>query len=489
MARRESKKRIQRVLTLADLIEGLGGSRLAGLEMPITPVLDSRKAGPGTVFFAFRGEQVDGHAFVADAFARGAAAAVVDADVLLEGDFAGAPVLRIGETPAGATVLTTPLLLRVPDVLKGLQQAAAFWRQQFEVRVIGITGSVGKTTTKEVVARVLQRRYHVLHSTGSYNNEIGLPLTLLQLTAEHEVVVLEMGMYERGDIRSLAEIACPQVGILTVVEPVHAERAGTLEDIALGKRELVEALPPAPEGIAILNYDDPRVRAMAEVTQARVFTYGLDSKAELWADEVQGLGLDGIRARLHYGQERLYVRAPLLGRHSVHTVLRVAATGLALGLSWQEIIEGLQAPGAQLRLVSAQGPRGALVLDDTYNSSPPSALAALNLLEDLDGRKIAVLGDMLELGEYEEEGHLKVGCRAADVAAQLVAVGPRGALIARGARLCGMTPERVHEVANNEDAIARLLAVLEPRDVILVKGSRAMHMEDIVSALSRAAEA
>lgn len=489
MARRSNKKQSQRVLTLADLIEGLGGGRLPGLEMPVTLALDSRKAGPGTVFLAFRGERVDGHAFVADAFARGATAAVVDADVPLEGEWAKAPVLRIGESADLAAAPTTPLILRVPDVLKGLQQAATFWRQQFKVRVIGITGSVGKTTTKEVLARVLQRRYRVLHSTGSYNNEIGLPLTLLQLTSEHELVVLEMGMYVRGDIRSLAEIARPQIGILTNVEPVHAERAGTLEDIALGKRELVEALPPAPEGIAVLNYDDPRVRAMADVTEARIFTYGLDSNAQLWADEVQSLGLEGIRVRLHYGRERLYVRAPLLGRHSVHTVLRAAATGLALGLSWQDIVEGLQAPGAQLRLVSAQGPQQTLVLDDTYNSSPPSALAALNLLEDLEGRKIAVLGDMLELGEYEEEGHLKVGCRAADVATHLVTVGPRATIMARGARLCGMAPERVHEVADNAAAIACLLDFLEPRDVILVKGSRALHMEDIVIALGRAAQA
>ncbi|NMC01174.1 MAG: UDP-N-acetylmuramoyl-tripeptide--D-alanyl-D-alanine ligase [Chloroflexi bacterium] len=488
MARQRSKKRTGRVLTLADLIEGLGGGRLAGLEMPITPILDSRKAGPGAVFLAFRGETADGHAFVGDALARGAVAAVVDAGAPLGGDLSGATVLDLTDAALPQHTVSAPVILKVPAVLQGLQRAAAFWRQQFDVRVIGITGSVGKTTTKEVTARVLQQRYRVLHSTGSYNNEIGLPLTLLQLTAEHDLVVLEMGMYVRGDIRSLAEIARPQIGILTNVEPVHAERAGSLENIALGKRELVEALPPAPEGVAILNDDDPFVRAMAEATRARVFTYGLDPAAHLWADEVESLGLEGIRARLHYGSEAVYVRAPLLGRHSVHTLLRAAAAGLILGLSWQEIIEGLQTPGAQLRLVSTPGPQETLVLDDTYNSSPPSALAALNLLADLEGRKIAVLGDMLELGAYEEEGHLKVGCRAADVAAHLVTVGPRGALMARGARLCGMPPERVHEAATNAEALAWLLEVLEPHDVILVKGSRAMRMEEIVSALSRAAK-
>lgn len=487
MARLDSHKPIQRCLTLADLIEGLGGTHPAGLDLPVNLVLDSRKAEPGAVFLAFRGEHVDGHAFVGDALARGAVAAVVDAELPLVGVPIGISILDLTQASPPAVAVNTPVIIRVPDVLQGLQRAAAFWRRQFDVRVIGITGSVGKTTTKEVTTRVLQGRYRVLHSTGSYNNEIGLPLTLLQLTSEHEVVVLEMGMYVRGDIRGLAEIARPQMGILTNVEPVHAERAGTLENIALGKRELVEALPPAPEGVAILNYDDPRVRAMAEVTQARVFTYGLDSRADLWADEVESLGLEGIRARLHAGHESVDVRAPLLGRHSVHTLLRAAAVGLALGLSWQEIIAGYQAPGAQLRLVSVPGPQQTLVLDDTYNSSPPSALAALNLLADLGGRGIAVLGDMLELGDYEEEGHLNVGCRAAAVAEQLVTVGSRGALIARGALSCGMSPERVHEVGSNEEALACLLALLEPHTVVLVKGSRAMRMEEIVQALVRVA--
>lgn len=488
MGRRQQRQGMRRVLTLADLIQGLGGEHPFGLEIPVTLVLDSRTAKPGTVFLAFRGENVDGHAFVADAFSRGAVAAVVDAAAQIPGDVSGASVLDLTGASQMKGSVVTPVILKVNDVMRGLQQAAAFWRQQFSVRVIGITGSVGKTTTKEVTARVLQRRYQVLHSAASYNNEIGLPLTLLQLTSEHDLVVLEMGMYVRGDIRSLAEIASPHIGILTNVEPVHAERAGTLEDIALAKRELVEALPPEPEGLAILNYDDPRVRSMANFTKARVFTYGLDSRAQLWADEVESLGLEGIRVRLHHGQESVYLRAPLLGRHSVHTLLRAASAGLALGLSWQEIVEGLQTPGAQLRLVSASGPLQTLVLDDTYNSSPPSALAALNLLADLEGRKIAVLGDMLELGAYEEEGHLKVGCRAADVAAHLVTVGPRGALIARGARLCGMPPENVHEAKDNEGVLSCLLPILKPHDVILVKGSRAMRMEEIVSALSRRAE-
>ena len=468
-------------LTLADLIEGIMGVRPAGLAMPISPILDSRAAENGAVFFAFKGENVDGHDYVADAFSRGAVAAVIEREVDVD-----APVIDVtnGAQPA---MLATPLLIRVPAVLEALQDAATFWRAQFETRVIGVTGSVGKTTTKEVVSRVLARRYEVLHSRGSYNNEIGLPLTLLQLNEEHDYVVLEMGMYVRGDIRALARIARPHVGILTNVEPVHAERAGSIENIALGKQELVEALPAAPEGVAILNYDDERVRAMAAATEARIFFYGLSPEADLWADEVESLGLDGIRVRLHYGNERLYLRVPLLGRHSVHTVLRAASAALVAGLTWQEIVEGLRTPGAQLRLVSAPGPNDSLILDDTYNSSPPSALAALNLLEDLEGRKLAVLGDMLELGDYEEEGHLKVGCRAADIVAHLIVVGELAETLARGARLCDLPREQIHVAGDNDIAVTTIKALLEPGDVILVKGSRALQMEEIVAQLQREA--
>jgi UDP-N-acetylmuramoyl-tripeptide--D-alanyl-D-alanine ligase len=485
-------------LTLASLIEGISNWRPAGMETPVRPILDSRTAeskceDSRPIFFAFKGENVDGHDYIADAFKRGAVAAVIERDVDAAGCGA-ASVLDVTKVPPTAP-LKTPLLIRVRNTLDALQTAARFWRQQLtevgkaNLRVIGITGSVGKTTTKEVVTKVLAagcgRRYRVQRSTGSYNNEIGLPLTLLQLTDEDAYIVLEMGMYVRGDIRMLAEIARPHVGIVTNVEPVHLERAGSIENIALGKRELVESLPPAPEGVAILNYDDRRVWAMAEHTQARVFSYGLSPEADLWADDVETQGLEGIRLRLHYAGEQLYVKVPLLGRHSAHTVLRAAAAGLVEGLDWQEIVEGLRAPGPQLRLVAVQGLQDSLILDDTYNSSPASVLAALNLLKTLEGRKIAVLGDMLELGDYEEAGHLKVGCRAANIVAELITVGERARFIAQGAELCGLPRNRVHETPDCETAVAVLREILQPQDVILVKGSRGMKMEQIVMAISK----
>jgi UDP-N-acetylmuramoyl-tripeptide--D-alanyl-D-alanine ligase len=262
---------------------------------------------------------------------------------------------------------------------------------------------------------------------------------------------------------------------------VHASRAGDKEAIAQGKGELVECLPP--DGVAILNYDDPLVREMSKRTKARVIYFGMDPAADLWADDVEGLGLDGIRFCLHYKGEELHLRVPMIGRHSVQTALRATAVGLAEELTWQEIVDGLRSSPTQLRLMAVRCESGALLLDDTYNASPESMLAALNLLDELDGRKIAVLGDMLELGQYEWVGHEKVGIRAAQVADLLVTTGERGRMIAAAAARAGMNGENITEFETNDQVVAYLKPRLRADDVVLVKGSRGMHMERIVSAL------
>ena len=469
--------------TLADVIEGLTGVRPDGLEQHLISktVMDSRKVGPGALFVALKGEREDGHDYVGDALARGAAAAIIEREVEV-----GPQVVRMADAqPAAIDVSCLPLLLKTDNSLEALQRLAAFWRRQHNVRVIGITGSVGKTTTKELTASVLSRRYVTLRSEASYNNETGLPLTLLRLTGQHERAVLEMGMYDVGEIANLARIAQPHVGVVTIVGPVHLERAKTLERITAAKRELIEALPPAPVGTAILNYDDERVRAMAQATEARVFYYGITPQANLWADEIEGLGLDGVRFRLHYRGEVLHVKVPLLGRHSVHTALRATAVGLIEGMHWQEIVEGLRSLSAQVRLVAVPGPTGSTILDDTYNASPASTMAALKLLEELEGRRIVVLGDMLELGEYEQEGHERVGFRVIEVADVLITVGHRGQIIGQTAVRWGMPQSDVHTLGNNADAIALLERIVDGDDVILVKGSREMRMEEIVDALGR----
>jgi len=470
------------MIGLIDLLKALSEQDLPveGIP-PVTfsrAVIDSRLAEEGSLFIALRGEKQDGHSFVADAFNRGAVVALVEREVDADCHYLDTRKDPFQLPDSG---LQLPLCLIVEDCLAALQKAAAYWRRQHDVRVVGVTGSVGKTTTKELVAAVLARRYSTLKSWGNYNNEIGLPLTLLHLGPEHERVVLEMGMYALGEIAQLADIALPVIGVVTNVGPVHLERLGTIERIAQAKAELVEALPA--DGVAVLNYDDERVRVMKAKTRARVFYYGLSPEADLWADQIESEGLSGVRFRFHYGDEIIYARIPLLGRHSVHTALAAAAVGLVEGESWEEIMAGLRDTSAQLRLVAVSGPNGSTILDDTYNASPASTLAALNLLEELPGRHIAVLGDMLELGSYEEEGHRKVGRRAMEVVSILITVGPRGRIIGEEALHCGMSPESVHIVETNQEAVKILRKVVAPGDVILVKGSRAMRMEEIVTAL------
>lgn len=256
-----------------------------------------------------------------------------------------------------------------------------------------------------------------------------------------------------------------------------------MDAILCGKGELVEALPPAPEGVAILNYDEPLVRELADRTQARVFYYGLSPEADLWASDVEGMGLEGLRCVVHHGEDAIHCRAPLLGRHSVHTILRAASVGIVEGLSWAEIIGGLQATHNQLRLVAVQTASGALLLDDTYNAAPTSVIAALNLLDDLDGRKIAVLGDMLELGEFEERGHRMVGARAAQVVDLLITVGERAKWIAKEARSARLSENQVVVLGNGDEAIEYLDEKVGEGDVVLVKGSHGMRLDRIVTAL------
>jgi UDP-N-acetylmuramoyl-tripeptide--D-alanyl-D-alanine ligase len=446
-------------------------------------VIDSRLSIPGCLFVALPGEKVDGHQFVEDAFQRGAAVALVDREIP-----GSETVDARGESlPPEALPQADPrkplrLCLRVKDSLKAMQHIAGVWRMRLtNLRVIGITGSVGKSTTKELAANVLAVRYTTLANESNLNNEIGLPLTMLKVTEAHRRVVLEMGFYVPGDIAFLCGIAKPQVGVLTMIGPVHLERAGSLEAIVNGKAELVEALPP--DGTAILNNDDALVRALASRTKAKVFTYGLSPESDLWSDRIEGLGLEGVSFDMHYAGETLHIHLPLLGQHSVHTAMRAAAVGLTEGLNWQEIIDGLLTPSTQLRLVAVTGPGNSLLIDDTYNASPDSMIAALNLLAELDGRKVAVLGDMLELGEFEETGHRMAGARAADVVDFLVVVGEKARWIADEAHIQGLSSAHIACFGTAADALEFLQNKIGDGDVVLVKGSRALKLDEIVLAL------
>jgi UDP-N-acetylmuramoyl-tripeptide--D-alanyl-D-alanine ligase len=473
--------------TVADIIAGLRTGPVTELATGAEAiairsfVIDSREAMPGSAFVALRGERLDGHDFIPAAVAAGAVAIL--AERVPEGF--GGTVLDLTAPPAGPCEVHAPVCLVVPNSLAALQSAAGHWRSRCPVRVVAITGSVGKTTCKELTAAILRRTFRTLHSKGNYNNEIGLPLTLLQLEPSHQRLVLEMGMYAVGEIRQLAALARPHIGVVTNVGHSHLERLVTVERIAQAKAELPESLPPADEGgVAILNGDDERVLAMRGSTRARVFCFGLSPQSDLWADEIESQGLEGVRFRFRSGRESVRVHLPMLGRHSVHSALAAASVALVDGIGWPDIVAGLAEQSAQLRIVVVPGPAGSTVIEDTYNSSPASALAALNLLSDLAGRKVAVLGGMLELGSFTTEGHKLVGRRTREVADQLVTVGALGRLIGEEALTAGMASDAVHMTTDNAEAAALLQQIVRSDDTVLIKGSRAMHMEEIVAAIT-----
>ncbi len=443
--------------------------------------IDSRRVIPGSLFFALKGERVDGHAYIPQAIAAGAQVVVLDQEITC--DFPVLDLEAIDKTQLLTTIPPLPFGIKVKDTLQAMQKIAAFQRKSRNLKVIGITGSVGKSSTKELTAEVLGKHFATHKNPGNYNNEIGLPLTLMNCGYGQECVVLEMGFYYPGEIKFLCEIASPEIGIVTNIGTVHAERAGSQQMIAEGKAELIESLPD--HGVAILNYDDPFVRPMSEKTRAKVLFYGLSPAADLWADAIQGNGLKGITFDIHYQGLKYHVQVPLLGRHSVQTILRSAAAGLAVGMNWDEIILGLQKGHSQLRLVAVRTETGALILDDTYNATPESMLAALDLLDELKGHKVAVLGDMLELGAYEEIGHHQVGEKAAVVVNHLITVGKLGRIIADTARQAGLPENAITSVNNSAEAVEILKYNLTAEDVVLIKGSHGLRMDTISAALEK----
>jgi UDP-N-acetylmuramoyl-tripeptide--D-alanyl-D-alanine ligase len=461
------------MFTLNDVLEGTGGQRVGGSESAAFRgvVIDSRAVKRGELFAAFRGQKHDGHRFVLQAFAHGAAGALVDR-------------LPPGEDWAAPEWSGPPVVL-VEDTGEALQRLANSWRRKHNTQVVGVTGSVGKTTTKELIASLLSRRYSVLRTPANLNTEIGVPITLMQLERSHKIAVLEMAMLDMGEIARLARIAEPNIGVVTNVQPVHLQRLGTIERIAQAKSELVQALPAG--GLAVLNADDHRVAEMASLTRADVRTYGLSPRADVWADDIQSHGLRGIEFTVHQGSRKLHAKMGVLGTHTVHSALAAVLVAVHLGMAFEEAVGGLMEVEKGIRLVVGQGIRGSTVLDDTYNANPQSTLAALNLLAEMDGRKVAVLGDMLELGSYEEEGHRLVGRRAGLVADWLLTVGARARWIAEEAQHHGRRALVVESFEARNEAVARLHSGLRPGDFVLVKGSRGMELDEIVSAIRDAA--
>jgi UDP-N-acetylmuramoyl-tripeptide--D-alanyl-D-alanine ligase len=427
-------------------------------------VIDSRAVTPGCLFVAIKGERHDGHAFVAESLTHGAVGAMVEqAPAETQSDPHGTPLIVVPSTVDALGHMTRYALERKPNL-----------------EVVGITGSLGKTTTKEVVASVLGSTRQVFKTEGNLNSEIGLPLTVLNsLQPEHEIAVLEMAMYQVGDIRHLARLTRPRVGVVTTVLPVHLERLGTIERIHQAKQELVEELPP--NGVAVLNADDPRVSSMATATAARVVRYGVGEDVDVRADQIQSNGLRGVEFDLVHAGERQHVHLPLLGAQSVHAALAAAAVAAEEGLTLPETAEALQQLSPALRLLVVDGVNGSRIVDDSYNASPESVLAALNLLRELPGqRKIAVLGDMLELGTEEGPAHKRVGIRAAAIVDLLVVYGPRSRVTAEEARSAGLRQDQVVASEDLHEIVDLLRDELRQDDDVLVKGSLAMGMAEVV---------
>jgi UDP-N-acetylmuramoyl-tripeptide--D-alanyl-D-alanine ligase len=477
-------------LTLADVIEILANTRSeSAREIAVSRVVvDSRQVIPGSIFVALQGENVDGHRFIGEALTRGAIAVIAEARARDAG--LGPSVHWIDTINIGVAGLqpspsfSTPIVFVTQSSLNALQQLAVAWRYKFACKVIGVTGSVGKSSTKELIAAVLRQKYRTLKNEGNLNSESGLPMVVLQMNDSYERAVLEMGMYGLGEIRELCRIARPSIGVVTNVGPSHLERLGSIENIAEAKSELVQALPA--DGVAILNGDDERVLAMRDKTRAHVFTFGTQPRFDLWAGDITSHALDGLSFTLHYHDDGIPVRVPLVGRHNVYTALAAVAVGLVEGMTRDEILRGLQDVSAQLRLVAIPGENGTMIIDDTYNASPASTFAALDLFAELAGRKVAVLGDMYELGSEEAHAHKIVGERAAKIVDVLIAVGPRGKWIGEAAQAVGLP--QVLFAENNARAIDVIRNVARAGDVILVKGSRGLKMEEIVREIKRNAE-
>jgi UDP-N-acetylmuramoyl-tripeptide--D-alanyl-D-alanine ligase len=430
---------------------------------------DAREAKPGDLFIAIKGERFDGHAFTGDAAANGAAAALVAA-------------AWADANPAAPI----PLLVVPDDPVLALQRLARWWREQLPVRVVGITGSVGKTSAKEVTAAVLSRRYRTYRSAGNLNSEIGLPLCLLEVTPDTEAAVLEMGgAYAFGELALLATIAQPEVGVVLNVYPVHLERMGSIEAIAETKAELVDAVPD--HGAAVLNGDDPRTRAMASRSRGRVITYGLGPNNDVRGTDVIDRGLSGMAFTLRIGGDAWPVKTPMVGSHVPLLCLSALATGHALGMNPEEMIPALADRDAQVRVRFVEGPRGAVLIDDTYNASTPSMLSSLGVLAAHPApRKIAVLGDMRELGERSEAEHRIVGRKSAEIADVLITFGDEARFYAEEAAAIDGTAPRVASFGpDDRDGLTHfLLREIGEGDVVLLKGSRGLRMEAIVQALS-----
>ncbi|MEO8539815.1 MAG: UDP-N-acetylmuramoyl-tripeptide--D-alanyl-D-alanine ligase [bacterium] len=423
---------------------------------------DSRKVVPGDLFTAFPGENTDGNAYVEAALAAGAAAVICTRP-------------PVGHWPEATVVVA-------PDATRAVGELAHAWRKECDPKVVGITGTVGKTTAKEFTAGLLEQRFRTHKSVGNFNSREGLPLALMSLRREHEVSVLEIGMDSKGEIAELAAIAEPEVGAVLNIGLTHVSKLGSIEAITEEKLSLVRALPRT--GTALLNADDERVFGVAAQLSCQVITFGESEDAILRRGSVTDRGLGGTSFDVSFGGITERVNSPLPGMHTIPAVLTAMAAGLALGMNLRGAASAAEQADVAGRARVLKLESGAILIDDRYNSSPASLTGALRMLGGLGGRRIAFLGRMAELGEFEEDEHRKAGTVAAANCDILVCSGPTCLALADAARAAGLAD--VRWFATKEEAAAELEELLQPGDTVLVKASRGEAFETVIAGMEEA---
>lgn len=420
-------------------------------------VIDSRQIEPGYIFVATKGERVDGHQFIPDVFAKGAMAVICE--VLPEEDLG-------------------PCIL-VKDSFMALKQAAAFYRQQLNIRVVGITGSVGKTSTKEFVASVLSEKYKVHKTAGNYNNEVGLPLTIFGIQEDDQIAVLEMGINTFGEMHRLSEVAKPDICVMTNIGQCHLENLIDRDGILRAKSEIFDFMNP--KGTVVVNGDDDKLATIHEVYGKAPVTFGMNKQNAIWADHIENRGLLGSCADIHMGDEVVHAIIPLPGEHMIYNAMAAAAVALQFGMSKEEIAAGIshvKAVAGRSHLVEA-GDK--VIIDDCYNANPVSMKAAIDLLATAPGRKVAILGDMFELGENEKAMHGEVGEYAAEKGIDLIlCVGELSEAMYQEAAGNGGNA-KYYETREALEAV--LNEILQPGDTVLVKASHSMAFENLVKCI------
>lgn len=425
-------------------------------------VIDSRLIKENYLFFATKGERVNGHDYIAKAFESGASLAVCE---------------YIPEGIKGACIV-------VEDTFAALKQIAKFYRESLDIKVVGITGSVGKTSTKEFIASVLAQKYNVLKTEGNFNNEVGLPLTVLKIRGEHEVAVLEMGISDFGEMTRLSEIAQPDVCVITNIGQCHLEQLGDRDGVLKAKTEVFANLKE--NGTACLFADDDKLAGISEVNGKKPVFYGMQKSADIYATDVLNKGLLGSECVIHVGDAKIEAKIPLPGRHMVYNALAATAVGITLGLNCEEISAGICAVEAVKGRSHLIRTEKYTIIDDCYNANPVSMKAAVDLLGEAITRKVAVLGDMFELGENEKDLHHQVGDYAArhqtDV---LVCVGSLSKEMYEGATDCAEKKEslQIYHYETLEECLREIESVLQQDDAVLVKASHGMHFEGLVEKL------